>query len=183
MTENAGETVQNLGKLDYWSFVELARKRIVEELDDTNTEATSLIITLNRAANLVIYDLESSVHRPRGLSWSAFRLLFVVWLAGPLESGRAAKLAGMSRAAVSNLTNTLIAKGMLRKYSSGGDGRTIMLELTDEGSEYTRTAYRDQNTQEARWASALTEVEAQVLIMLLEKLMSHRKEVDARIRD
>lgn len=184
MIENAGaETAQDLSRLDYWSFVELARERIVEKLDDTDPVATKLVITLNRAANLVIYDLESSVHRPRGLSWSAFRLLFVVWLAGPLESGRAAKLAGMSRAAVSNLSNTLIGKGMLRKSSSGSDGRTILLELTDDGSAYARSAYRDQNMQEARWASALTEVEQQVLVMLLEKLMSHRKEVGARIRD
>ena len=89
----------------------------------------------------------------------------------------------MSRAAVSNLSNTLIGKGMLRKNSSGADGRTILLELTDEGSDYARSAYRDQNMQEARWASALTEVEQQVLVMLLEKLMSHRKEVGARVRD
>jgi len=133
MTENAGgETTQDLNRLDYWSFVELARERIVEKLDDTDPVATKLVITLNRAANLVVYDLESSVHRPRGLSWSAFRLLFVVWLAGPLESGRAAKLAGMSRAAVSNLSNTLISKGMLRKSSSGADGRTILLCLDQD---------------------------------------------------
>lgn len=184
MTENtSGENQQDLSSLDYWTFVELTGKRIAEELDVKDATASKVIITLTRAANLVVYDLESSVHRPRGVSWSAFRLLFVAWLAGPIEPGRAAKLAGMSRAAVSSLTTTLIARGMLQKSASGTDGRTIMLELTGEGRNYARSAFQEQNEQEARWASALTDVEQQLLIMLLQKLMSHRKEVGGRVRE
>ena len=58
-----------------------------------------------------------------------------------------------------------------------------MLEVTDEGRDYARSAFQEQNRQEARWASALTDVEQQLLVMLLQKLMSHRKEVGARVRD
>lgn len=181
-TENE-EDGRDLGRLDYWSFVRLAGERLAEELDDIDAEASRVIISLNRAANLVIYDLEASVHRPRGLSWSAFRLLFVLWLAGPLEPGRAAKLVGMSRAAVSNLSNTLTTKGMLHKRPSDVDGRTILLELSEEGIAYTRTAFKEQNQQESKWASGLTDVEQKLLVMLLEKLMSHREQVGARIRD
>lgn len=184
MTENtSSENPQDLGNLDYWSFVELTGKRIAEELDVEDEMASKVIITLTRAANLVVYDLESSVHRPRGMSWSAFRLLFVVWLAGPIEPGRAAKLTGMSRAAVSSLANTLIARGMMAKNASLTDGRTIMLEVTEEGRGYARSAFQEQNRQEHRWASALTDVEQQLLVMLLQKLMSHRNEVGARVRD
>lgn len=186
MTKNENESNENapdLSSLDYWSFVELAAKRIGEEIDDTDAMASKVIITLNRAANLVVYDLESSVHRPRGLSWSAFRLLFVVWLAGPIEPGRAAKLAGMSRAAVSSLSNTLVGKGMLEKNASELDARTTLLQLTPEGKEHARTTFQEQNKQEARWVSALTDVEQQVLVMILGKLMSHRQAVGGRIRE
>lgn len=184
MTEStSSENPQDLSGLDYWTFVELTGKRIAEELDVNDAMASKVIITLTRAANLVVYDLESSVHRPRGVSWSAFRLLFVVWLAGPIEPSRAAKLAGMSRAAVSSLATTLLARDMMQKSASGTDGRTIMLELTAEGRDYARSAFQEQNKQEARWAAALTDVEQQLLIMLLQKLMSHRKEVGGRVRE
>ena len=101
--------------LDYWSFVELAKERLDHEFDDNDARATRVILTLNRAASLVTYDLESSIHRPRGGSWSAFRMMFVLWLAGPMEPNVVANLAGMSRAAVSNLAKTLVARGLLRR--------------------------------------------------------------------
>ncbi|HJX78095.1 MarR family winged helix-turn-helix transcriptional regulator [Glutamicibacter sp.] len=184
MTESKKrETQPGMNPADYWSFAEMASRRIAEEMDDIDSVATKLIITLNRAANLVVYDLESTVHRPRGMSWAAFRVLFVVWLAGPLESGRAAKFAGMSRAAVSNLTNTLVSKDYLVKEPSEADGRTTLLRLTDAGTEYARAAFAEQNAQEARWASTLTDVEQQLLVMLLEKLISQRGKAGARLRD
>jgi MarR family transcriptional regulator, negative regulator of the multidrug operon emrRAB len=168
--------------LDYWSFVELAKKRIDEEFDDNDARATRVILTLNRAASLVIYDLESSIHRPRGWSWSAFRLMFVLWLAGPMESNTAANLGGMSRAAVSNLSNTLVASGMLRKDAAVQDRRAVTLCLTDKGLQEIRDTFRDHNRRESRWASVLTEIEQDLLVMLLEKLMAHREEVGARAR-
>src|SRR3546814_9763194 len=59
-----------------------------------------------------------SIHRPRGWSWSSFRLLFVTWLAGPIEPKAAAKLTGMSRAAVSNLSKSLLADGRSEEHTS-----------------------------------------------------------------
>lgn len=178
-----GDDSFDLGQLDYWTFINLASKRLGEEVEGFESIASRMVISLNRAATLVIYDLESSVHRPRGMSWPSFRVLFVLWLAGPIEPGRAAKLIGMSRAAVSNLSATLIAKGMVNKRPSATDGRMILLQVTDEGANYARTAFLDQNLRETRWASALTDAEQQVLVMLLEKLMSHRGEIGARIRE
>lgn len=172
----------NANQLDYWSFVELARKRLNEEFTDNDANATKVILTLNRAASLVIYDLESSVHRPRGWSWSAFRLMFVIWLAGPMEPNVAANLTGMSRAAVSNLSNTLIAKDLLSKTASALDGRAMTLALTDDGRQQIRETFLDHNRQESRWASALTEIEQELLIMLLEKLMSRRDEIGIKLR-
>jgi MarR family transcriptional regulator, negative regulator of the multidrug operon emrRAB len=168
--------------LDYWSFVELARERLNEEFDDNDARATRAVLSLSRAASLVIYDLESSIHRPRGWSWSAFRLMFVLWLAGPMESAAAANLTGMSRAAVSNLSNTLVASGLLLKEAATQDRRAVTLSMTDKGLSEIREAFRDHNRQESRWASVLTEIEQDLLVMLLEKLMSGREEVGARFR-
>lgn len=169
--------------LDYWSFVELAKERLDHEFDDNDARATRVILTLNRAASLVTYDLESSIHRPRGGSWSAFRMMFVLWLAGPMEPNVVANLAGMSRAAVSNLAKTLVARGLLRKDAAADDGRAVTLTVTDAGLAEIRDIFREQNRRETSWASVLTDIEQDLLVMLLEKLMSRREQVGAKARN
>ena len=101
--------------LDYLSFVDYAIGKTKAELPSTDPVAMRLGLTLHRLAGALVYDWESTVHRPRGLSWGGFRVLFVLWLAGPLESRHAARLAGMSRAAVSALVKTLERDGLVTR--------------------------------------------------------------------
>ncbi|KMS89791.1 MarR family winged helix-turn-helix transcriptional regulator [Prauserella rugosa] len=169
--------------LDFWSFVELANRRLSGEYGFTHQLATELLLTLNRASNIVTYDLEASVHRPRGLSWSGFRLLFVTWLAGPLEAKKAAELTGMSRAAVSNLAKTLVGDGLLARTQGEHDGRSVMLSLTDHGHAEMVEVFREHNEREAEWADVLSEQEQRILIMLLDKLVTNRDQFDVRGRN
>ncbi|GLW64352.1 putative HTH-type transcriptional regulator MarR [Actinomadura rubrobrunea] len=168
--------------LDFWSFVELAERRLAEEFGFPHRTATRLLLTLNRASAIVTYDLEAAVHRPRGLSWAGFRLLFVTWLAGPLEPGRAAALAGMTRAAVSNLSKSLVADGLLARAPGERDGRTVTLSLTEQGRKAMLEVFAAQNARELEWTDALTETEQRILIMLLDKLIEGRRRFDVRER-
>jgi DNA-binding MarR family transcriptional regulator len=129
-----------------------------------------LVLALHRVTSALVYDLESSVHRPSGWSWPGFRVMFVLWLAGPCESKRVAQLSGMSRAAVSALVNTLERDGLLRKETSAADRRAVQLSLTDAGHDAIVSTYTIHNQREQQWANALTERERLTLIGLLEKL-------------
>ena len=180
MNQKSGDDTAE--RLDFWSFVDLAGHRLADEFGFPDRLATRLLLTLNRASAIVTYDLESTVHRPRGHSWSAFRLLFVTWLAGPLEPGRAATLAGMSRAAVSNLAKGLVADGMIVRNPGERDGRSALLSLTDRGEAAMLEIFAGQHERERRWAGVLTETEQQMLIMLLDKLIAGRHSFDARER-
>ncbi|MFJ4268664.1 MarR family winged helix-turn-helix transcriptional regulator [Paenarthrobacter nicotinovorans] len=183
MLEQQSPTLSDLtGDLDYWSFVDLAQKRLDEEFYDNDARATRVVLSLSRAASQVVYDLESSIHRPRGWSWAAFRLMFVLWLAGPMESSKAAHLAGMSRAAVSNLTNSMLTNGYLSKEAATQDRRSVTISITEVGREKIREAFLEHNAREAMWANTLTEVEQDLLVMLLRKLMSTRGSVSAKSR-
>ncbi|ASR35888.1 MarR family transcriptional regulator [Prauserella marina] len=170
-------------ELDFWSFIELANRRLSAEYGFRHQLATELLLTLNRTSNIVTYDLEASVHRPRGRSWSGFRLLFVVWLAGPLEPRKAAELTGMSRAAVSNLSKTLIADGLLARTQGEHDGRSVLLSLTERGEREMVELFKAQNDREYEWASVLTEAEQRILVMLLDKLVTNRDQFDVRGRN
>ena len=70
MTDRTTDDQPTVGVLNFWSFIELANKRLATEHGFRDQLATEVLLTLNRASNVVTYDLESSIHRPRGWSWS-----------------------------------------------------------------------------------------------------------------
>lgn len=117
----------------HWRFVERAFTGLPQRTFGTDSDATVLLLSLNRASGVITYDLEASIHRPRGRSWAAYRLMFVLWLSGELESKEVARMTGQSRAATSNLSGPLVAAGLLRKRPDPGDGRGVLLSLTAQG--------------------------------------------------
>lgn len=168
--------------LDFWSFVEVARERLADDPAAADLGATELLLTLNRASSLITYDLESGIHRPEGRSWAAFRIMYVLWLAGKMEPHRLAEVAGMSRAAVSNLSKSLCEQGILVREPHPADRRAVLLSLSEKGEGAARAAYRAQNVRETAWVSALTDEERGTLVALLGKLVDGRGDISPQTR-
>ncbi|MER5699741.1 MarR family transcriptional regulator [Streptomyces mirabilis] len=169
--------------LHFWSFINYAVEQADRELPDVDPLAMRLVLTLHRAADMLVYDLESTVHRPRGWSWPGFRVLFAIWLSGPVEARKVAELSGMSRAAVSALVSTLERDGLVSKERAAYDGRAVQLRLSDAGLEAIASAFRAHNEREQEWASSLSEEEQHTLIDLLGKLTAHSTHFGARHRE
>ena len=166
----AGVTETGGRDIDFLSFSSYAVAEAARRLPELDRDAMRLVLLLHRVTNALVYDLESTVHRPAGWSWSGWRLLFVLWIAGPLDGKTAAALSGMSRAAVSNLVNTLERDGYVSRSPSAEDARAVVLSLTGAGEEALQQAFASHNTRERSWASALEDDERHTLIRLLEKL-------------
>ncbi|MEV7136251.1 MarR family transcriptional regulator [Arthrobacter sp. NPDC093128] len=162
--------VPDVSHRDFLSFSDVAIKVTQRRLPSVDPGAMEMVLLLHRVTNALVYDLESTVHRPAGWSWGAFRLLFTVWVSGSLESKKAAKLAGMSRAAVSSLTNTLEASGLMARTPDPTDRRGVLLKLTPAGKQSFEKAFLHHNAREREWASPFTPDELQTFIYLLEKL-------------
>ncbi|NIH88485.1 MarR family winged helix-turn-helix transcriptional regulator [Amycolatopsis granulosa] len=169
-------------ELDYLTFVDYAIAKTTAELPAVDATAMRLGLTLHRLTSALVYDWESTVHRPRGWSWGGFRVLFVLWLAGPMEAKRVAQLSGMSRAAVSALVNTLERDGLVSRRQAEHDRRAVLLDLTEAGHEAITSAYEAHNQREQAWANALTKPEQTILIGLLEKLTTSSAALDAKRR-
>ncbi|GAA1749173.1 MarR family winged helix-turn-helix transcriptional regulator [Nonomuraea bangladeshensis] len=169
-------------QLNFLSFVDFAVDRMGRECAQVDPAAMRLVLTLHRVTNALVYDLESSVHRPRGLSWPGFRVLFVLWLAGPGEAKRVAELSGMSRAAVSALVNTLERDGLVARRQAEHDRRAVELSLTPDGRVAITDAFLAHNGRERAWAATLTEAERGTLVTLLEKLAGGAGAAQARRR-
>ena len=167
---------------DFWSFIDVAVGRIGDELPEVDRRAMRLVLTLHRLTSMLVYDLESSVHRPRGWSWPGFRVLFVLWLAGPAEPTRIAELTGMSRAAVSALIKTLERDGLLLRSPAESDRRSVRLSLTDLGRKAIAGAFAAHNEREQDWAATLSTSEQEQLTRLLEKMIAGPAAAVARRR-
>jgi DNA-binding MarR family transcriptional regulator len=159
-------------ELDFLTFPQQAVAEAKRRLPDLDGDAMRIVLGLHRVTNALVYDLESTVHRPRGWSWAGFRLLFVLWISGPLEGRRVATLSGMSRAAVSNLVNTLARDGLVHRETSAEDARAVILSLTDSGRQQFDATFGEHNAREQQWSGLLSAPERRQLIRLLDKLTS-----------
>ncbi len=151
-------------------FVGHAVDETVDRLPSIDREAMELVLLLHRVTNSVVYDLESTVHRPAGWSWSAFRAVFTLWISGPLEPSRLAARTGMSRQAVSSLAKTLENDGLVARATARHDARSIVLSLTPAGTERIERVFVDHNRREADWAGILDPEERRELVRMLAKL-------------
>lgn len=170
-------------ELDFLTFPESAVREAGRRVPELDVEAMQLVLLLHRVTSAVVYDLESSVHRPAGWSWSGFRLLFALWISGPLDGKTAAELSGMSRAAVSNLVNTLERDGLVRRDPHPDDARAVLLALTESGEVALRESFRQHNARETAWAGALQPQERRTLVALLAKLADAARADWVRRRD
>lgn len=173
---------KTLGEVDYLTFIDYAVDKAHRELPEVDPTAMRLVLTLHRVTSALVYDLESTVHRPNGWSWPGFRILFALWLAGPMEAKRVAELSGNSRAAVSALVNTLERDGLVTRERADYDGRAVEIALTRRGHDAITGAFRQHNEREQAWANALTKREQTIFTGLLDKLLHGMEDAAAKRR-
>lgn len=154
----------------YWAFIDRVTENLQAREKPVNLEATRLAMSLNRASVAITHDFESTVHRPASSSWAAYRVLFALWNMGATTASTLADITGMTRAAVSNISKPLEAKGLISKAPDPQDGRGTLVELTAQGQEFITDIFDQQNEAEIRWAEKLTPVERTLLIELLRKI-------------
>ena len=154
------------------AFVTRALAETPRRIDGVDRQSMELILLLHRVTNVVVYDLESRVHRPAGWSWAAFRAVFTLWISGPLEPSRLAETSGMSRQAVSSLVKTLEADGLIARSAAEHDARSVVLTLTPLGTRKIVQVFREHNMREADWAATLDADERETMTRLLRKLAS-----------
>lgn len=162
----------------FLSFAEIALDRTSARLPDTDRGAMALVLLLHRVSSSLVYDLESTVHRPAGWSWSAFRLLFTLWVTGEQEAGRTAELCGMSRAAMSSLATTLAGAGLVARRPDARDRRAVLLALTADGHARLAETFRRHNLREGEWARLLPERDLAHLTELLTALARAAQQAD-----
>ncbi len=119
--------------------------------------AAAAVSSLYRAANAVRLHLTNTVLRERGLTWTGFVVLWVVWIWDGVETRHAAENAAISKATLTGVVKTLEARGLILRSASDVDRRLVNLELTREGSALMTELYPIFNAAEAEVVSGLSD--------------------------
>ncbi|MGD9999762.1 MAG: MarR family winged helix-turn-helix transcriptional regulator [Ilumatobacteraceae bacterium] len=159
------------------TFEALARERVAEFAPETDLDVLGASFDLVRVSNQLINDLETTVHRPLGWSWAGFRIMFTVLVAGPLEPGQIARLAGVTRASISAVLNTLERDGFVTRLRESRDRRVVTIVLTDAGRDAVMEGYRRQHEVERAWLDSLSDTKRAQLISALRTMLEHRPDL------
>ena len=111
-------------------------------------ESMAVVSNLFRAAGAVRNHLERTVLQKSDLTWTAFVVLWVVWIWEPIETRDIAAEGGFSKATLSGVLTTLEGRELVTRERDKKDGRLVLVRLTAKGRRLMRTLFPDFNDQE-----------------------------------
>jgi DNA-binding MarR family transcriptional regulator len=126
-------------------------------------EQMAAVANIYRAASAVRQHLENSVLRGSDLTWTAFVVLWVVWVWGESETRHVAEEAGISKGTLTGVARTLESRGLLRRADHPSDGRLVLLSLTEEGDAFMQRVFPAFNEEEAFVTARLSDAECRSL--------------------
>ncbi|GAB2951812.1 MarR family winged helix-turn-helix transcriptional regulator [Nonomuraea fastidiosa] len=135
-----------------------AEKLVEARLGDMpiDRERMAVVANIYRAAAAVRQHLENAVLRGSGdLTWTAFVVLWVIWLWGEPESRHVAQEAGISKGTLTGVLRTLESRGLARRLRHPTDGRLVLCRLTAAGEEFMRRSLPAFNAEEVFVTSRL----------------------------
>ncbi len=124
-----------------------------------DVEAMAVVSNIFRASNLVRSHLERTVLAPHGLSWTAFVVLWVVWIWAPVETRTIAEEGAFSKATLTGVLKTLEAKKLAKRTRSPEDGRLVLVDLTTKGRKLMESLFPEFNEREAFIVQGLSQSE------------------------
>lgn len=133
--------------------------------------AMAAVGNLYRAASVVRNHFERTVLSPHGLTWTAWVVLWVVWVWEEIETRHAASEAGISKSTLTGVVTTLQNRGLVDRRPYPADGRRVLLTLTPRGGELMQQLFPEVNRQEAGIVSILTLDEVDGLTEALNKII------------
>jgi len=157
-----------------------------KEFPDLDPSAAEVFLNLLRAGDEVFGVVEHNFTR-QGLSQGRFGVLMLLWRsalaqertgtgggclpAGPLTPAELAEAAGVTRATMTGLIDTLERDGLVRRESDPSDRRMMPVKLTAKGRKLLEEMLPGHFRLMAEIMRPLSEVERKTLVRLLNKIL------------
>ncbi|WP_412676947.1 MarR family transcriptional regulator [Bacillus safensis] len=151
-------------------------RRIMNQLNTSSMQqldpyAISITTNLYRIAQGLKLKMERKVLSQYHLSWTAFSLLYDLWVLGAMETKNLAKSSGITKATVSNVTNTLEKKEFCFRKVDKRDRRTVYVMITEKGKKAMEEMYPKFHKGEVEIVSSLNLEEQKNISELLRRII------------
>ncbi|WP_078412476.1 MarR family transcriptional regulator [Priestia abyssalis] len=140
-------------------------------LESLNLDAIAVVTNIYRIAQGLRNKMEREVLSEYGLSWTSFSLLYDLWIWNSVETKKLAKSAGVTKATVSNITNTLERKELCYRKVDNRDRRITYVTITDKGKKIMEELYPQFHKGEVEIVSSLTVNEQKNVSELLRRII------------
>jgi MarR family transcriptional regulator, organic hydroperoxide resistance regulator len=140
--------------------------------------AMAAIGNLYRAAGVVRNHFERTVLAAHSLTWTAWVVLWVVWVWDDIETRHAASEAGISKSTLTGVVTTLEGRGLVKRRAHPGDGRRVLLSLTPRARRLMDELFPLFNAHETQAVSALSSADLETFTTSLRKIIQHLETLD-----
>jgi DNA-binding MarR family transcriptional regulator len=149
----------NMSRIDRINNIEEIRNEIL------NMQLSRLIVFSDVIDRYLHLKLKNSY------SWlKVDTILFLITRGGKLKPSQLANLMLRSRNSITRLINDLERDGFVKRVHSNKDHRTVLIEVTSEGLEFTMTNLKKLSSLEQELRACLDGDELSVLVGLTRKL-------------
>jgi MarR family transcriptional regulator, organic hydroperoxide resistance regulator len=138
--------------------------------------ATTMLWQLERVAMAVRQHVEQTVLDRDRLTWNALLVLRVVWVRQPVESREVAMEAGLAKATLTGVVDSLAERGLMRRLGHPADRRLVLLELTAAGRRLARRVLPAAYAAEATAVSVLNPRQVARMDQQLRRVARHLDE-------
>lgn len=130
-----------------------------------------MITNIYRLAQGLKNKMEQEVLSQYGLSWTAFSIVYDLWIWGSLETKKLAESNGVSKATVSNITKTLEQKEYCYRKTDIRDRRVTFVVITEKGKQVMEDLYPLFHKGEVEIVASLSKKEQKSVSTLIRRVI------------
>ena len=150
-----------------------AERKVLERLGHLPLDfnAMWMVSNLFRASAAVRRKMEAEVLASDRLSWTAFTVLWVLWVWGEMEAKDLAAAVGVSRPTTTGVVSTLTRRKLVRRSDVAEDGRLVRVSLTRSGRRMIEALFPRFNAKEREVAALLPPTDQERLAAMLRTIV------------
>ncbi len=130
---------------------------------DVDFDSMAAVSNIFRVANRLRNHMERSVLDAADLSFTAFTVLWVVWIWGEQEARHVADESGISRGTLTGVVTTLEARGLVARRQHPDDRRSVLVAATESGVSLMADLFPRFNAEEAKVSAGLDRAQKESL--------------------
>jgi DNA-binding MarR family transcriptional regulator len=155
---------------------------VMARLSDAGLDLPAMALASNvfRAATAMRRRLEQAALRDTDLSWTAFKVLWVLWIWGERETRFVAVEADVTKGTLTGVVDTLEKRGLVIRRRHADDRRLVSVVLTDQGTTLIESIFPTFNGEERAIADLLHPADQHALTRGLRRLVAALQNEDPR---